>query len=509
MPAKTIMVQGTASDVGKSIVVTALCRMFKRRGLRVAPFKAQNMSNNSYVTSDGGEIGRAQAVQAMACGVEPSIYMNPILLKPNTDKTSQVIILGKVFDTVCAQDYFQKRQMFMKYVQQALDKLRQDYDIVVIEGAGSPAEINLKENDIVNMAIAKMASSPVILVGDIDKGGVFAQIVGTFELLDDEEKGLVKTFLINKFRGDKDLFMPGLKWIENKIQRKALGVLPMIPDLGIEQEDAVVLEKGCGHPERSEGSDIKILIHIIHLPRISNFTDFDSLSREQDVTLHFIKKPDRNIIPDLLIIPGTKSTIGDLDFLKRQGFKQYIQRCLKAGTCVLGICGGYQMLGQYIKDPYMVESNSKETEGLKFLPIKTSFSREKITEKVKAVHLESQLEIEGYEIHMGRTKHFDGAEPLFKIIEREGESAEGYDGVVLNQLDKNILGTYIHGLFDQDKFRRYFINKICALSGLPEYNSDDKIEQSHRDLAYDRLADEFEKCIDQNVLNKLLEEQCV
>ncbi len=533
MLAKTIMVQGTGSDVGKSVVATAICRLLKRRGFRVAPFKAQNMSNNSYVTAGGGEIGRAQAVQAEACGIEPTVFMNPILLKPNTDKTSQVIVMGKVFDTLEAKDYYQRRQILMERAHEALNQLRQDYDIVVIEGAGSPAEVNIKDKDIVNMSVAKAVKSPVILVGDIDKGGVFAQIVGTFDLFDEEEKNLVKTFIINKFRGDKDLFISGLEWIENKIQRKSLGVLPMFPNLDIEQEDAVVLEKKKGFqhrsypktsiassgwrgqsseredPHRAEGPAndwmrqdprTNLLVHVIRLPRISNFTDFDHLNKEQDIMLDFIERPDRNIIPDLLIIPGTKNTISDLDFLKRTGFGEHIQRCLRAGSSVLGICGGYQMLGQAIEDPYAVESNTKVTEGLQLIPMTTAFSKEKITVQVKGVHVESQLPVEGYEIHMGQTHYLNKAEPFFQIIEREGKPAEGGEGYHRDC----IWGTYIHGLFEKDDFRRYFINKIRVSASLFPIESFENTELNEAS-PYDRLANEFEKHMDMKVLEEILD----
>ena len=502
MRAKTIMVQGTASDVGKSVVCAALCRLLQRKGFRVAPFKAQNMSNNSFVTAQGGEIGRAQAVQAVASCVEPSTLMNPILLKPNTDRTSQVIVLGKVFDTLTTENYYHKQALFTEYVRQALDQLRQDYDIIVIEGAGSPAEINIKHKDIVNMSVAKSVSSPVILVGDIDKGGIFAQIIGTFDLLEDEERKLIKAFLINKFRGDKEILMPGVKWIENRIQRKSFGVLPMIPDLDIEQEDSVVLTKTKNSRHRisrylsgdGDGTQ-KLLIHVFRLPRISNFTDFDHLKIEKDVHLDFVDCPHRNVIPDLLIIPGTKSTIDDLGFLKKVGFVSYIHRCLKAGSSLLGICGGYQMLGQTIEDPYRAESAIKVTNGLHLLPMKTVFSKEKTTDQVKAIHLESQLPIEGYEIHMGQTYHSGKVRPLFKITERAGRSVKGYDGLVSNIHNQggSIFGTYLHGLFEKNHFRRHFINKIRVSSGLSKIEATAQGHRSHEPSVYDRLADEFER----------------
>ena len=505
MLAKTIMVQGTASNVGKSIVTTALCRILKRRGYRVAPFKAQNMANNSYVTREGGEIGRAQAVQAIASGIEPSQRMNPILLKPSSDRTSQVVVMGKPASTLSAKDYQHKKTDLLPVIEQALDQLRREFDIVVIEGAGSPAEINMKANDIVNMRIAKMVQAPVILVADIDKGGVFAQIIGTFELLDSEEKKLVKTFLINKFRGDKDILTSGVEWIEEKMKRKCLGVIPMIKDLGIEEEDAVVLDEPREKFYRS--SSTRLLINVIRFPRISNFTDFETLAREEDVLLRYIDKPDRHCLPDVLILPGTKSTIADLQFLRSSGFDECIRRCVKAGVTVLGICGGYQMLGDTIEDPYHIESFESAVIGLGFLRMKTVFKKEKTTAQVKALHLDSQCMIEGYEIHMGQSIHMNGNTPLFRILKRQGQAVDDDEGS--NQtLDTSaqISGTYIHGLFDNDDFRRYFLNQIRKKVGLESLST--KNNRNALDV-YDALADVFEKNMDMTVLSEILGEQLV
>ncbi len=516
--AKTIMVQGAASNVGKSVIATALCRILKRRGFRVAPFKAQNMANNSSVTSEGGEIGTAQAVQAHACGLKPSMWMNPILLKPNSDTTSQVIVLGKVRGTLTAKEYQQKKLELVKYVKEALDKLRQEFDIVVIEGAGSPAEINLKQYDIVNMAVAKSVSAPVILVADIDRGGVFAQIIGTFDLLDEQEKELLKAFIINKFRGDKDILMPGIKWIEEKMNRRSLGVIPMIPGLKIKQEDAVVLDdyKDSVHQcsKTNQENLQKLLIQVVRLPRISNFTDFEPLGREEDVILEYINYPNRHRLPDLLIIPGTKNTVADLEFLKKSSFVNHIHRCRQVGVNVLGICGGYQMLGMRIEDHAQVESGRASIEGIGLLPTVTTFYPNKTTVQVKALHPESQCQLEGYEIHMGQTRSLNGKAPFFKIIQRQGESCEEEEGYFASYKaaagqSSFVAGTYIHGLFDLSPFRRYFLNHLRHLTGLAMVNTNRTKLVTGVVEDYDRLADEVEKNIDLKFLGELLGEQLV
>ncbi len=504
--AKTIMVQGTASNVGKSIVTTALCRILKRRGLRVAPFKAQNMANNSYVTVEGGEIGRAQAVQALASGILPLQCMNPILLKPGSDRTSQVVVMGKPAYTLSAKEYQNKKIDLLSVVEKSLDHLRSKFDVVVIEGAGSPAEINMKEKDIVNMRVAKMVQAPVILVGDIDKGGVFAQIIGTYELLDPDEKKLIKTFLINKFRGDKEILTPGIQWIEQRIGKPCLGVIPMIKNLEIDEEDGVVLEEFQKNSSRL--SSTKLLIQVIRFPRISNFTDFEALAREEDVELQYIEKPDRHCLPDVLILPGTKTTIDDLQFLRSAGFEGYIHRCVKAGVTILGICGGYQMLGDTIEDPQHMESSELSIEGLRLLRMKTIFKQEKTTVQIKAIHLESQYPIEGYEIHMGHSIHNNDNLPFCRVIKRQGVNVDDLDGSykVLAGEQSQILGTYIHGLFDNDGFRRYFLNQIRKTVGMESVETHN---QKNSENVYDVLADIFEEHIDMKILSEILGEVLV
>jgi len=513
MPAKTLMIQGTASNVGKSVVATALCRLFKRRGFHVAPFKAQNMSNNSYATASGDEIARAQAVQAEACGIEPTRLMNPILLKPTSDRKCQVVVMGKAVGNFSAQEYDRYKLDLAPIVENALRELMASYEIVVIEGAGSPAEVNIKEQDIANMRVAKWANAPVILVGDIDKGGVFAQLVGTYDLLDPEERERIKAFLINKFRGDQDILEPGLKWIEERTSRRVLGVLPFVSDLALQQEDSVVLEEehliddhshfGGQNPER-------LLIQVIRLPRISNFTDFEAFARESDVVLEYLHRPTRHYVPDLLVIPGSKSTTADLQFLKKSGFAGHIDRCAKAGTVVMGICGGYQMLGQRILDPEGVESEEASCQGLGLLPTLTTFERDKAVTQVKAVHLESQLEVKGYEIHMGRTR-VNGARPLFKIIERNGISLESYEGVFSESSNSHagpyVLGTYLHGIFDHFQFRRYFLNQIRRLRGLEASDATETTAQGSLEVdPYDRLAALAEAHLDMELLGEIVGE---
>lgn len=363
MSARRIMIQGTGSYVGKSVVTAALCRYFLQEGLRVAPFKAQNMSNNSYVTPDGGEMGRAQVLQAQACGIEPRVEMNPILLKPGTDIGAQVVVLGKAFKVMSAREYHQYQPHLLGVIRESLDKLLQEYDIVVIEGAGSPVEVNLRPFDIVNMAVARMASVPVVLVGDINLGGVFAWLVGTLELLSDEERSLVKAFILNKFRGDISLLQDGLDFLEKRTGKKVLGVLPFLKDLAAAEEDTIPDSKWKGPWARDPA---KLAVSVILLPHISNSTDFDSLEMEPDVALRYLAcmpKPDEPL-PDLIILPGSKSTMADLVYLRSSGLEDYIHRCHHSGIPIIGICGGYQMLGRQLLDPKGVESGIASLEGL-------------------------------------------------------------------------------------------------------------------------------------------------
>ncbi len=466
MPAKTLMIQGTASSVGKSIMVAALCRIFRQDGFNVAPFKAQNMALNSFVTREGGEIGRAQAVQAEAAGVEPSVHMNPVLLKPEAEAISQVIVLGKVARKLEASQYYNYTPYLLGIIEDSLGRLRSTYDIVVIEGAGSPAEINLKEREIVNMRVARMANAPVLLVGDIDRGGVFASIIGTLELLTGEECDLVKGIIINKFRGDLKLLKPGLDFLEKRAGKPVLGVIPYFRGITIAQEDSVYLE------ERATGStDGDLNVAIIRLPHISNYDDFDPLE-EQGCAVSYVNEPSELGNPDLIILPGTKSTIADLIYLKQQGLEQAVVQRAKAGTPVIGICGGYQMLGKRIDDPDQVESKEGSIAGLGLLDNVTTFQDVKTTTQIKArVVADSGLlgglkgkEIVGYEIHMGQTgKH--NCSPAFQVIETPQGKVDYFDGAVSN--DRPVFGSYIHGLFHNNEFTHALLNRLRRLRGLP------------------------------------------
>ena len=462
MSARRIMVQGTGSYVGKSVITAALCRYFREEGFRVAPFKAQNMSNNSFVTLDGGEIGRAQAFQAAACGIEPAVEMNPILLKPSSDHTSQVVVLGKPVGAMNAREYHQYQPQLAGVVRKSLEQLSDQYDIVVIEGAGSPAEINLREFDIVNMAVAKMHRTPVILVGDINLGGVFAWLVGTLELLDTEEHSLIKAFIINKFRGDISLLDDGISWLEAKTGKKVLGVLPFLTDLQIQEEDAIPESKWKRCKPIDPG---KINIEVILLPHISNSTDFDNLERECDVVVHYLARvpPPGQPPPDLLILPGSKSTMTDLAYLRASGFAEYIHRCYDNQIPVGGICGGYQMLGQELLDPLGVESNLRRAEGLGLLDLRTTFEANKQTIRVRARSVSYDEEVLGYEIHMGRTQTAKSLAPMFEIQEESGQTVQRFDGTISE--DGRVWGTYIHGVFDSPGFRRRYLNSLRQRRG--------------------------------------------
>jgi adenosylcobyric acid synthase len=462
MPARKIMIQGTGSYVGKSVVTAALCRYFRQEGFRVAPFKAQNMSNNSFVTAGGEEIGRAQAFQAQACGVEPTVEMNPILLKPSTETGAQVVVLGKAVRVMSAREYHDHQPGLVDIIRDSLAKLSAQSDIIVIEGAGSPAEINLRTFDIVNMRVAQMASAPVLLVGDINLGGVFASLLGTLELLKEDERALVKAFLINKFRGDVSLLQDGLAFLEARTGKKVLGVLPFLPDLGAPEEDTIA-ESKQGRPGTSDNE--KLLVQVLHLPRISNSTDFEPLETEPDVELRYLRRPPQcgERFPDLLILPGSKSTVADLTHIRSCGLADYIYRCHEAGISILGICGGYQMLGQQLADPLGVESPIASIEGLGLLNVHTTFEPDKITHPVRATCLDNDEEVVAYEIHMGRTTCVGPHRPVFRVTERLGKPARDVDGV--SSENGQVWGTYLHGLFDTPGFRRRTLNRLRERRG--------------------------------------------
>ena len=489
--AKVIMVQGTGSSVGKSILVAALGRMFYQDGFRVAPFKAQNMALNSFVTKDGGEMGRAQVVQAEACGIEPTVDMNPVLMKPTSEMGSQIIVQGKPVGNMQAQEYRNYKSKLISVVKDSFLKLAGNYEVIVIEGAGSPAEINLREDDIVNMRMAQIADCPVLLVGDIDKGGVFAWIVGTLELLTKEERERVKGIIINKFRGDKEILQPGLDYLEKKIEKPVLGVIPYFRDIRIEEEDSVNLEEGKCYILPELG---KIDVKVLYLPHVSNFTDFDPLEREKDVSLRYVKMGERLGEPDLLIIPGSKNTLDDLYCLKKFGYQEEITNRAKKGTVIVGICGGYQMLGRELCDPEHSESSREKIKGLGLINGVTTLRPKKITFQVRArllpdSLLDNQDELSGYEIHTGETVLSGDEKPLFKITKRGFTQTDINDGVVSKK--GMVWGTYIHGIFDNNSFRRAFINFLRSKKGLAIsscVNQNRISYQEQKDREYDKLA---------------------
>ena len=490
MPA--IMIQGTASGVGKSTLVAALCRILRQDGLRVAPFKAQNMANNAHVCHDGGEIGRSTAVQARACGLEPTVDMNPVLLKPSTDTAAQVVVMGRPVKNMTAVEYQDYKPTLLSLIRGCLFRLQRDHDIVVIEGAGSPAEVNLRDSDIVNMRTAEIADAPVLLAADIDVGGVFAQIVGTMHLLLESERARVRGFIINKFRGDLGILKPGLEFLERETARPVLGVVPHFRHIRLPEEDAVPTGKVGGAPAAG-----KIRIDVVLHPRMSNFTDFDAFEAEPDVSLRYLERPD-DCVPDALILPGTKSTIADLRRLKDAGFGAHVTRCLERGATVVGICGGFQMLGTLIRDPQHVESPSDAEEGLGLLPSVTVFREDKITAQVSGVHLSSGAEVRGYEIHMGRAERTSEA-PLLRITERGGSSVSEFDGA--EAAGGRVWGTYLHGVFDNPGFRRHFVDALRAARGWPALRTLSPIDA---DDEFDKLAVHVRACLDMDRIHRIL-----
>jgi adenosylcobyric acid synthase len=465
--AKTIMIQGTASAVGKSLIAAALCRIFKQDGYNVAPFKAQNMALNSFVTEEGGEMGRAQAVQAEAAGITPTVDMNPVLLKPAAGGC-QVIVMGKVFKTVTAYDYYLYTPSLLDTVAGALERMRREYDIVVIEGAGSPAEINLKDQEIVNMRTAKMAGAPVLLVGDIDRGGVFASLLGTLELLDEDERRYVKGLIINKFRGDVKQIQSANEYLEKRTGKSVLGVVPYTHDIRIAQEDSVYLDD-----RKNEPATGNLEIAVVRLPHISNFDDFDPLTEEAGISVTYVTQRFELSNPHLIILPGTKSTVADIEYLRHSGLATAILTRARAGTPVLGICGGYQMLGQKILDPQKVESDRTEVVGLGLLNAVTEYTDEKSTRQVRArVTADTGLlagmkgvEVGGYEIHMGQTPGRE-ENSVLKIVETPRGDVDYFDGT--RDPDGTVLGTYLHGLFYNDEFREAFLNNLRRHWGMVE-----------------------------------------
>ncbi len=504
---KSIMFQGTGSGVGKSLVTAAFCRIFKEDGYKVVPFKSQNMALNSFITKEGLEMGRAQVCQAEAAGLEPNVKMNPILLKPTTDKKAQVILNGKVHTNMNAKEYHEYKPQLEDMLKEIYGELSSEYDVVVLEGAGSPAEINLRENDIVNMGMAKISDSPVVLIGDIDRGGVFASLAGTIMLLTEEEKKRVKGVIINKFRGDIEILNPGLKMLEDIIKIPVLGVIPY-SDLKIEDEDSLA-ERFKRKVSKSSG---EVNVEVLYLPHVSNFTDFNVFETQEDVNLRYVMRGESIGDPDILIIPGTKNTIEDLIYLRESGLERQIQDLHKKGKLIFGICGGYQMLGKKLYDPQGVECGIPEINGIGLLDIETTFEGEKVTTQVEAV-IESNVrgffkglegtKVEGYEIHMGRSSLGNGSKAFDKIILRLGEKESTLEGAI--NLEGTVAGSYIHGIFDNINFTRALLNNIRKLRGLDEIESSVKSFKEFKEREYDKLANIVRSNIDMDKIYEILE----
>jgi len=525
MSARTLMVVGTMSSVGKSLLVTALCRIYARRGWRVAPFKAQNLSNNAAVCADGSEIGRAQAVQAAAAGIEPTAQMNPILIKPEAGARAQIVLLGRPMSTApteatqaprSARIYQERKDELWSTVTASLDQLRAEYELVVIEGAGSPAELNLQSRDVANMAVARYARSPVLLVGDIDRGGVFAQLLGTLWLLEPEDRALVKALIVNRFRGDLSLFRDGVQILNERSGIPVLGVLPHVDDLGLPEEDAVALDEPFYRRARSgplagdPGGDGVTDIAVIKLPHISNFDDFDPLAAEPGVRVRYVSSVQELGRPDAVVLPGTKSTIADLGWLRERGLDAAIVRLAGEGTLadrgqIVGICGGYQMLGRTIHDPKGVESPLTEVKGLGILPVETTFAGTKATHRAVARIVEapgwmSPLEgqaIRGYEIHMG---HTCSTRAWLEITRQSDRSVSLPDGAA--SPDGRVWGCYLHGLFDNESLRRVWLSSLGWHADPAAIDAG--AAHAGVEAAFDRLADEVEQALDMALLDRLV-----
>lgn len=498
---RALAILGTGSDVGKSLVTAGLCRLLHRAGVRVAPFKAQNMSLNSFVTTDGGEMGRAQVLQAQACGLAPHVDMNPILLKPEADAKSQVIVQGQVWRSQNARDYFERKSQLVEFVKESYARLSRQYDVMVIEGAGSAAEMNLRDRDIVNWPMVEMADAAVVLVADIDRGGVFAQVIGTMDLLASKERQRVIGVVINKFRGDLTLFNDGVTIIEERTGVPVLGVLPYLRNLELDQEDSVDIER----LRKTSFEADTVNIAVVLLPHMSNFTDFNQVAAEPDVALRFVASPQELHGADTVILPGSKTTIADLEYLRKVGFEEALMAHVQRGNEIVGVCGGFQMLGKEITDPQHVETGGS-SKGFGLLEVETELLAHKKTVQVRARSLlESwghECPVEGYEIHMGATRTLDLIPSCFRILTSQTPPSveppvSRVDGAM--SLDGRVWGTYIHGVFDQPVFRRQWLNRARARKGLAPLVLEISEEVSQRmSQALDRWADHLEAHLDVN-----------
>jgi adenosylcobyric acid synthase len=510
MTARAIMVLGTGSHVGKSLTAAALCRIFARAGYRVAPFKAQNMSLNSAATPDGYEIGRAQALQAEAAGIAPSVHMNPILIKPCGDCTSQIMVCGKVWGNLDARTYHEHRAItLLPIVEESYHELAAMHDVIVIEGAGSPAEINLKDNDIVNMRMAKLANAPCLLVGDIDRGGVFASLLGTCELLDEEERRYIRGFIINKFRGDQSLLLPGVRMMEQRLQKPCMGVIPWLDELALDEEDSVGFGNRDGLTWIGEQAEAaKLQIAVIAFPSISNFTDFAPFQVEPSVSLRYVREPEQLKLAGLVILPGSKQTVHDLRWLRERGFEPALRQHVLHGGLLVGICGGFQMLGESIQDPLGMESNGSER-GLGLLPVRTTMTIEKTTIPAHGTLKEAALfgigfcerHLHGYEIHIGESEYLPDAIPFAEVRRLNREEQLMPDGCISQ--DGRVFGTYLHGIFDRDEFRHALLEAAHAALCLP-LPSEFAAWRQHRERQLDQVADVFGCALDLDAISKLL-----
>ncbi len=498
--ARAIMIQGTMSNAGKSLLAAGLCRIFRQDGYKVAPFKAQNMALNSFITPEGLEMGRAQVMQAEAAGIQPSVLMNPILLKPTNDAGSQVIVNGEVMGSMSAWDYYDYKSQLIPKVREAYERLASQYDIIVIEGAGSPAEINLKRDDIVNMGMAKMAKAPVLLVGDIDRGGVFAQLIGTVMLLDEDEKDLVKGLIVNKFRGDRAILDPGLVLLEEKAGVPVVGVAPYL-DIQVEDEDSLT--------ERfTDSRQVDLIdIAVVRLPRISNFTDFNPLESIPGVSLRYVKNVSQLHDPDMVILPGTKNTMEDLQWLRQSGLEAAILKLAGKGRIVMGICGGYQMLGENLSDPEGVEAGGN-MRGLGLLQMDTVFSPKKTRTQVEGVFSQvggmlADLEgvaFSGYEIHMGEPVLAGETHGLDRLTDRVTGTVK-QDGACSG----NVYGTYVHGIFDREEVAKGVVSAIGRAKGLDVSEIQAVDFAAFKETQYDLLADGLRGSLDMKRIYQILE----
>ena len=496
MAAKVIMVQGTMSNSGKSFITAGLCRVFKQDGYKVAPFKSQNMALNSYITKDGLEIGRAQAMQAEAAGIAPTVEMNPILLKPTSNIGSQIIVNGEVRGNMKAYDYYNYKNDLMPQVMASFNKLSDAYDIIVIEGAGSPAEINLRDNDLVNMGMAKAAKAPVLLAGDIDRGGVFAALYGTIKLLEEDEQSMIKGLIVNKFRGDVSILEPGLRMIEEKTGVPVMGVIPM-ENIDIDDEDS--LSDRLNAVDVGKGIDIAV----IRLPHISNFTDFSPFERMENVSLRYVHNKHKLGNPDLIILPGTKNTMDDLEWLRTSGLEAMILKKSSQGVPVIGICGGFQMLGESLEDPHNVEHGGT-IRGMGLLNAKTIFEEQKtrtqICGKVKNAggffNGIQDMDVTGYEIHMGICENLGGCETVITLEDGRVDA--------LSNKDYTVFGSFLHGIFDSPGVAEAIVRKMMADKGIDSAGLTFDLE-AYKEEQYDKLGDLVRKSLDMKKIYEILE----